>query len=79
MSVKGTHKLYPIVEMVRGVPFRMGNSVYTLPEVPTIGFVRGRTSPSVGMRDISAEMGWSLNNSYARTSSISPSFRSTDK
>jgi len=61
------YKLYPIVEMVTGVPFGMGNSVYTFPETPIIGFVRGRTSSSEGARAISTAMGWSLKISYVRT------------
>ena len=39
------------------VPLGMGSSVYTLPDVPTIGFVRGRTSSCVSVRDISTELG----------------------
>ena len=39
-----THKLYPVTETVTTVSFGIGNSVYTLPEVPTTGLVRGRIS-----------------------------------
>jgi len=56
-SVRWTHKLYPIAEMVTGVPFGMGSSVYTFPEVPTTGFVSGRTSSSIGIRATSTAMG----------------------
>ena len=48
-----THKLYPDNAMLREAPFGTGNSVYALPEVPTIGFVRGSTSSSIGVRGIS--------------------------
>ena len=47
---KKTYKLYPVVETVIKVPLGTGNSVYTFPEVPTIGFVRGITSSCVGVR-----------------------------
>jgi len=43
----------------------MGSSVYTLPEVPTIGFESGRASSSRGARNVSATAGWSLKVSYA--------------
>ena len=43
----------------------MGNSVYTLPEVPTIGFVSGRMSSSIGVRIIITTMGLILKVSYA--------------
>ena len=62
--MKGVHQLYPIIEIVIGVPLGMGNSVYTLPEVPTIGFVRGRTSSSTGSRAISTATGSILKISY---------------
>ena len=65
--MKWTYWLYPIVEIVTVVPLGMGNSVYTLPEVPTIGFVRGRTSSSMGARTTSTAIGLILNISYART------------
>ena len=51
------HQLYPIVEMVMGVLLGIGSSVYTLPEVPTIGFVSGRTSSSMGARTTSRPTG----------------------
>ena len=51
------YRLYPIVEIEIIVPLGMGNSVCDLPELPTIGFVRGRTSSSIGARTISAAMG----------------------
>ena len=60
------HKLYPDMAMPREVPFGTGSSVYTLPEVPTIGFVRGRTSSSIGIRNISGETGRNLKISYTR-------------
>ena len=47
------YKLYPVTEMVTLVPLGTGNSVYTLPEVPTIGFVRGRTSSCISTRAVS--------------------------
>ena len=59
-AAKMMYRLYPIVEMETTVPLGMGNSVYTLPELPTIGFVRGRTSSSMGARTISTATGWSL-------------------
>ena len=65
--MKGAHQLYPIVEIVIVVPLGMGNSVYTLPEVPTIGFERGRMSSSIGARGISTAIGLILNISYAQT------------
>ena len=61
------HKLYPNVEIVMGVPLRMGSSAYTLPEVPTIGFVRGRVSFSKGVRDTSTATGLILKDSCTRT------------
>ena len=45
-----THKLYPTVEIDTGVPAGMGNSLYTFPEVPTMGFESGRTSSLLGAR-----------------------------
>ena len=51
------YKLYPVNDTVTAVPLGTGNSVYTLPEVPIIGFERGRTSSSIGVRDISGAMG----------------------
>ena len=51
------YKLYPLIETVTGVPFGTGNSVYTLPEVPITGFVRGKTSSCIGMRTRSAATG----------------------
>jgi len=45
----------------------MGNSVYTLPEEPTIGFVRGRMSSSIGERNTADVTGWILKVSYAKT------------
>ena len=62
---ENTYKLYPSADIVTGVPLGTGNSVYTFPEVPTIGFVRGRTSSSIGVRTISRAMGWTLKVSYA--------------
>ena len=64
--MKTTYKLYPVVESMTVVPLGMGNSAYTLPEVPTIGFVRGRTSSFIGVRASSTRTGWILNVSYAR-------------
>ena len=61
-----TYKLYPDIEMVTVVPLRMGSSVYTFPEVPTIGFVSGRTSSSLGSRSTSGAMVLILKVSYAR-------------
>ena len=55
--MKRMYKLYPIVEMVTAVPLGIGNSVYTLPEVPVIGFVRGRMSSCIGARTMSTAMG----------------------
>ena len=49
-----------------GVPLRMGISVYTFPEAPTIGFVRGRMSSSMGVRCTSTAMESILKVSYAR-------------
>ena len=60
------HQLYPDIAILREVPFGTGSSVYTLPEVPTIGFVRGRTSSSIGIRNISGETGRNLKISYTR-------------
>ena len=54
---KKMYKLYPIVEMVTVVPLGIDSSVYTLPEIPTIGFVRGKMSSSIGVRIISRAMG----------------------
>ena len=71
--MKKMHQLYPIVETVTGVPLGMGNSVYTLPEVPTIGFVRGRTSSSMGARAISTPAGSTLKISYGGNECFSPS------
>ena len=65
-AAKGIHQLYPIVEMPTGVPLGMCNSVYTFPELPTIGFVSGRTSSCMGARKISREIGLILRISYAR-------------
>ena len=64
--VKETYKLYPTVEMVIGVPLGMGNSVYTLPEIPTIDFVRGITSSCIGVRTTVTVMGLILKVSYTR-------------
>ena len=61
-----TYKLYPDIEIVMVVPLRMGSSVYTFPEVPTIGFVSGRTSSSLGSRSTSGAMVLILKVSYAR-------------
>ena len=61
------HKLYPDIAILREVPFGIGNSVYTLPEVPTIGFVRGRMSSSIGVRNISITMERTLKISYTRS------------
>ena len=77
--MKETHMLYPIVETETEVPLGMVNSVYTLPEVPIIGFVRGRTSSSIGARTISTAIGLFLKISCARTERISPSFRDVKK
>ena len=67
-GVRGTtYTLYPSIEIEMGVPLGTGNSVYTFPEVPTIGFVRGMTSSSIFVRDTSTEMGWILNDSCTRT------------
>ena len=60
------YKLYPNVEITTGVPLGMGSSVYTLPEVPTIGFVRGRMSSSESTRATSTAMGLILRVSYTR-------------
>jgi len=60
-GVKGAHQLYPIVEIATVVPLGMGNSVYTFPEVPTIGFERGMMSSSIGVRGISTAIGLILN------------------
>jgi len=57
----------------------MGNSVYTLPEVPTIGFVRGRMSSSMGARNISTATGWSLRVSYEKNERIPPSIGDTNE
>ena len=59
-----TYRLYPNAERARTVPLGMGSSVYTLPEVPTIGFVRGRMSSRMGARTTSTTMGWILKISY---------------
>ena len=59
--------LYPIVETATEVPLGMGNSAYTLPEIPTIGFVRGRTSSSMGARTMSIAIGLFLKISCAGT------------
>ena len=61
------HKLYPDIAILRVVPLGMGNSVYTLPEVPIIGFVRGRMSSSIGVRNVSVTMERTLKISYARS------------
>ena len=47
------YMLYPATEACTGVPAGMGNSLYTFPETPTIGFVRGKTSSLVATRRIS--------------------------
>jgi len=60
------YKLYPNIEITTGVPLGTGSSVYTLPEVPTIGFVRGRMSSSEGVRVTSIRMGLILKDSYTR-------------
>ena len=60
-----TYKLYPASETLTRVPFGTGNPVYTLPEVPTIGFVRGKMSSCIGVRDISKATVCILNVSYA--------------
>ena len=52
-----TYRLYPVNETATVVPLGMNNSVYTLPEVPTIGFVRGRTSSCIGTRISSTAAG----------------------
>ena len=49
-----------------GVPLGMGSSAYTLPEVPTIGLVRGMMSSSKGVRGTSTAMGLILKDSYTR-------------
>jgi len=54
------YKLYPAVETNTSVPAGTGNSLYTFPETPTTGFVRGRTSSFVATRWISIAAGWSL-------------------
>jgi len=54
---KKTYKLYPRNETMTVVPLGTGNSVYTFPEVPTIGFVRGRTSSCIGARAVSTRGG----------------------
>ena len=56
-SGENMYELYPIAEIVTAIPLGIGSSVYTLPEVPTIGFVRGRTSSCTGARTISRAMG----------------------
>ena len=61
------YKLYPNVEMTTGVPLGTGISVYALPEVPMIGFMRGRMSSSEGVRDTSTTTGLILNDSYRET------------
>lgn len=55
-----TYMLYPSGEMKIGVPAGIGNSSYTSPDVPIIGFERGITSSSVGARMTSIAMGCSL-------------------
>jgi len=47
-----------------GVPLGMDSSLYTVPEIPTTGFVRGMTSFSLDVRDTSAAMGLILRDSY---------------
>jgi len=64
--MKEAYKLYPIMETATGVPLGMGNSVYTLPEMPAMGFVRGRMSSSIGARVTSIAMGLILKASYTR-------------
>ena len=61
------HKLYPDIAILRAVPLGIGNSVYTLPEVPTIGFMRGRMSSSIGVRNILIMMERTLKISYTRS------------
>ena len=51
------HKLYPDIATMTVVPVGTDSSVYTLPEVPTIGFVRGSTSSCVVVRLVSVKMG----------------------
>ena len=58
------YKLYPSIGIMIVIPLGMGSSVYTLPEVPMIGFVIGRTSFSLGLRDTSTATGWILKDSY---------------
>ena len=60
------YRLYPNAETTTGVPLGIGSSAYTLPEVPTIGFMRGRVSSSEGVRVTSTAMGLVLKDSYAR-------------
>ena len=52
--------LYPSGEMKIGVPAGMGNSLYTFPDAPIIGFERGIRSSLVGARMTSMAMGCSL-------------------
>ena len=61
------HKLYPDIATVTVVSLGIGISVYTLPEIPTIGFVRGRTSSCAVVRLISVKMGQTLKTSYIRS------------
>ena len=56
METIRAHKLYPDIVIMTVVPLGTGSSVYTLPEVPTIGFVRGRTSSCVVVRLMSTKM-----------------------
>ena len=51
------YRLYPNAERVTIVPLGMGVSVYTLPDVPTIGFARDRTLSCTGTRTTSTTMG----------------------
>ena len=55
-----TYMLYPNAERVTMVPLGTGNSVYIFPEVPTIGFERGKRSSSIGSRITSTMIGWIL-------------------
>ena len=55
--VKMMYMLYPVSDRVTMVPLGTGNSAYTLPEVPTIGFERGRASSWVGVRATSTMVG----------------------
>ena len=64
--MKGAYELYPIAEILTAVPLGMYSSVYTLPEVPTIGLVRGTISSSIGARTNSTMMGCVLKASCAR-------------